>query len=92
MADHIHRIGIKAPITQVYVLLSTAEGIAGGGQRTLEASSSSVIPSPSSRWIRSFRLATKSLSKPITTPSFPVPAPLLSDHMAGLVPMSQPSL
>jgi uncharacterized protein YndB with AHSA1/START domain len=29
MADIIHRIGIKAPLSKVYAALSTAEGIAG---------------------------------------------------------------
>ncbi len=29
MADIIHRIGIKAPVTKVYAVLSTIEGLAG---------------------------------------------------------------
>jgi uncharacterized protein YndB with AHSA1/START domain len=29
MADIVHRIGIKAPVSKVYAALSTVEGVAG---------------------------------------------------------------
>lgn len=46
------------------------------------------IKPPIAKYTPCYRGHRPNLSKPIATPSFSAPAPLLSDHMADLVPMS----